>query len=322
MFVRLLDNIDHTLCIIDGLDDRMLLYIKRENRKICSKVLVWIALAVRPLSLKQLGAAVGIESSALTSREQAVRDYVKMCGDILKIQNEKVSLIHQSGRDYFSRSTIDMTPDLKEFRFDLEKAHMQMTWTCLDYMQHTLKFTTEVNNSLRRKHPLLGYAVHFWPTHANLSNTFTDKIFQHPSGFFRERSSLRQNWWRFYARNIFIKIGNQSSLHMACYSGVVPWLEKLLGRERQTRFNKTANRSDDEVTSPLIYAVLSNHEAIAKLLLRRGANVNAKREDGSGVLYVAVGCGYEAVTRLLLDIGADINMGDNDGYTALHQAAY
>jgi ankyrin repeat protein len=56
---------------------------------------------------------------------------------------------------------------------------------------------------------------------------------------------------------------------------------------------------------PLSYAAESGHEAVAKLLLDTGkVDVDAKDEDGSTPLSWAAGLGHEAVVKLLLDKGA------------------
>ena len=57
------------------------------------------------------------------------------------------------------------------------------------------------------------------------------------------------------------------------------------------------------------------------MLLKMGADVNARDEDGKTALHNASQSGYTEIVRLLLDNGADVNAKDNYGRTALHNAS-
>lgn len=57
-----------------------------------------------------------------------------------------------------------------------------------------------------------------------------------------------------------------------------------------------------------------------RLLLARGADVNARDNHGKSVLAIAAQVGNTEVVRMLLAKGADISSKDQDGYTALDRA--
>jgi ankyrin repeat protein len=63
------------------------------------------------------------------------------------------------------------------------------------------------------------------------------------------------------------------------------------------------------------------YTAVARLLLRKGANIEARDEDGKTPLILAGGHGETAVVKLLLEKGAQIEAADNSGETALIWAA-
>jgi hypothetical protein len=62
------------------------------------------------------------------------------------------------------------------------------------------------------------------------------------------------------------------------------------------------------------------HEAVVRLLVEKGADVEAKNKDGWTALYWAVRYGNAAMVRLLLENGAEVDTKDNYGRTALYRA--
>ncbi|KAF1970942.1 hypothetical protein BU23DRAFT_590811 [Bimuria novae-zelandiae CBS 107.79] len=74
--------------------------------------------------------------------------------------------------------------------------------------------------------------------------------------------------------------------------------------------------------TPLSWAAAYGHEAVAKLLLEKGADVEAKTNDDWTPLRGAATSGHEAVVKLLLERGADVEAKDNNGWTPLRGAAY
>ena len=71
----------------------------------------------------------------------------------------------------------------------------------------------------------------------------------------------------------------------------------------------------------LCEAALKNQREIADLLLRKGADVNARDSSGATPLHAAALKGNLAIAELLLSRGAKVDARDGDGLTPLHIAA-
>jgi ankyrin repeat protein len=63
-------------------------------------------------------------------------------------------------------------------------------------------------------------------------------------------------------------------------------------------------------------------DTVAALLNRQPDLVNSRKSNGGTPLHSAAGLGNAALVRLLLDRGADVNAGDQNGWTPLHGAVY
>ena len=75
-------------------------------------------------------------------------------------------------------------------------------------------------------------------------------------------------------------------------------------------------------STPLMEALstpyIGDHMEIIKLLIAKGANVNAKDKDGRISLHMA---SNKEITGLLIAAGADVNAKNDNGRTPLHNAA-
>jgi hypothetical protein len=178
---------------------RMLVQIEPSHRRTSSLVLRWVRMSLQPLSLQALAAAVDTRSSTLVSKEQAIRDQVTMFGHLLKIQDPKVRIVHQSAEYYLLREGTNSDAVLEEFRIKPEEAHLRITQVCLDCItrsavQHTASVSEDAVDAVsQRQDPLLQYAVLSWPEHARLSHMLVGQLIQHSRSVFKKKSMLRQN---------------------------------------------------------------------------------------------------------------------------------
>jgi ferric-dicitrate binding protein FerR (iron transport regulator) len=76
--------------------------------------------------------------------------------------------------------------------------------------------------------------------------------------------------------------------------------------------------------TPLHLAVLADQGAVAKFLIQKGANLNARAKDehGGTPLHWAAALGRVEMARRLMEAGADVNARDNNGFTPLDATNY
>ncbi len=87
------------------------------------------------------------------------------------------------------------------------------------------------------------------------------------------------------------------------------------------RAQTEAPRSETKSTHPLHEAAAAGDVDQVKLLLSKGADINAKDEEGRTSLHSAAWCGRKEVAEMLIAKGANINETDVSGQTPLHLAA-
>jgi ankyrin repeat protein len=305
---------------------RMLQRISPKQQERSLAILRWTTLAARPLHLQELAAAIDLQtSSSLVSIEQATRDAIAICGPLLRIREQEVSLVHQSARDYLLRKECDEDAALEAFRLETEHSHLELAQKCLYCIASSgLQCrATDLNAELQPlESPLLRYATIYWPEHARSCSSLATKLFD-PHGFFLQKEpALRVHWWQTYQT---ITTGFPSKppplLHMACILQIIPWIEAILTTKSWIPIRRRlSRRAGNAWDTALHIAAKGGNEAVIRLLVEFGADVNAKNVEGHTALHLVADRGHEAGARLLVD-RANVNAKTNLGATALHFAA-
>lgn len=329
---------------LEALYARMLLQINEHRRENAAKILRWVVMAIRPLTLTELGTA--IETRARHSLGlgcvEAVRDQVSYCGYFLTIKNDEVGLIHQSVKEYLLRKTPDPDPKLEVFRINEEKVNLEIARKCMDYLQNGFLAAGEFSHEAMHGRlkdtpglttfPLLSYAALHWPEHTRFLSSAVDVV-DLSLPFFKEKSPVRESWLKTYwaTKEHGDLPGSFSLLHLAAYFGIVPLTAKLLFKK--SRINRlrlygsgnerdsSVNKRDSNDQTALHWAAKGGHSAVVQLLLENGADIEVKNSNGLTPLHSAAERGNEAVAYLLLKKGVDIEAKDESGWMALHSAA-
>ncbi len=100
-------------------------------------------------------------------------------------------------------------------------------------------------------------------------------------------------------------------LHDAAWAGDLAIVQYLLDKGADPNARHLESGS-----TPLDYAVITNHRDVVEMFLLRGSRV------GPAALHLAANRGYGEVVRLLIAKGADVNARDSSGSTPLDEAAW
>jgi hypothetical protein len=107
-------------------------------------------------------------------------------------------------------------------------------------------------------------------------------------------------------------------LNYFCYMGVTSSVKRML--EMKSIDVEAKQKGEEDGRTCLINAARNGHLDICRLLIDKGAQVNAKDSIGCTPLHLAAWKGHIEILRPLCDRGADIEARNQDGSRPLHYA--
>ncbi|VUC28080.1 unnamed protein product [Clonostachys rosea] len=129
---------------INAVYDRILAHIDSEYTDTISKMLGWITLAARPLSVSELCEALYIQPTSHLTRERVCLDYISACGNLLQVTEVWAEDIwpevKKFRRDTISDSSVegsassDLDKDQDEVTFDLQLRVTLVHQSVKDYL--------------------------------------------------------------------------------------------------------------------------------------------------------------------------------------------
>lgn len=277
------------------------------------------------MTLEQLAAVVGIRASCPLGIEQTIRDYITLCGPILKVTGNVVTLVHQSARDYLLQEEVGDDPALALFRIRKQEAHGQLTAIFLGHIEMTFQHKMspdEISEAMSRQ-VLLAYAVEFWPIHARHSGTYLDWPALLKRDLFSEASIMWENWivaLESLSPGISYSTSGRCSalIHVACNYGIVQLVHNLLSKGLDALGSRRlVAQKNAEGETALFSAVKGRSGDIVHLLLENDADINVRNNEGETVLFEAVRWWSEGMVQFLLKRGADMEAKNVQGETAL-----
>ena len=292
----------------------------KDQEELAKQVLSWIIYAKRPLVLTELQHALGVEVGESKLDElnfSEIEDIVSVCAGLVTIDEESgiIRLVHYTTQEYFERTQSQWFPN----------AQTNITTICVSYLSFNefesgICQNDEEFKQRLQSNTLYDYAAHNWGHHAREASTSCQGVIE----FLQKQAHVEASSQGLLAvkrwsghTGYSLEIPKQmTGLHLAAYFGVHEAANILIGHGQGLDMKDSHNRT------PLSWAARNGHEAVVKLLLDNGAELETKdTEYGQTLLLCAAGSGHEAVVKLLLDNGADISIENTSGWTSFQLAA-
>ncbi|KAK6525843.1 hypothetical protein TWF281_010887 [Arthrobotrys megalospora] len=299
----------------------------KDLKDLAHKVLWWIIRAKRPITTSELRHALGVEIGQPKFDEDNCPEETEMasvCAGLVTIDQESqiIRLVHYTTQEYFDRTWQGWFPN----------AETNITEICVTYLSYDIfegpSLTKEDFEARLKSCPLYEYAANYWGYHAGISsigNTPLVMVFLEKRGAVSACGQVLISP-SFY-RHINAKLEGWTGVHLAAYAGVYESMMGMLDRGVDLEA-----KDSYKGWTPLVWAMREGREAVVRLLINKGANLETKEMWGqTPLMWAAVNGheavvrllikkknGHEAVVRLLIERGVDLKVKDIDwGYMAL-----
>lgn len=262
------ETLETTPDTVNGIYSHLLKRLDGRKAKMAKKILMWIVMAPKPMTVTDLACACSIKNThePQSSVEQALitgfEHDIALCGPILKVQGGVVYLVHQSAKDFLLNP--DLRGSLGDFSVIPERASLELAITCLTYLSFLgLESTSKSVSGPQAKIPFHDFAREYWPR------------------FVQEADEGHPSIWLAFCR--FTNPDKQ--LHLPI---------------RECGFR-------DGWLPALYISAHFGFDSISRRLLESGVDVDAEGGKYSNAMQAAVARSHYRVVLLLLEHGADVN---------------
>ena len=328
----------------------LLTEIDNHERLQSLRLMQWICLAFRPLSLTELRFALAVgadtphkslrecQSSELyidqnEDMERIVCDLSKGLAEVVENDSERVvQFVHQSVKDFLlERGGFQILDHASEGTV-VGRGHFWLSRSCVKYflMEEVRDFATfnpgpfhshgfEIWDGVEHEIPMLNYLKAYFLLHVlevDLANMAQDDLVA--MNFETTDGVLLHSWYAVYQRlSDDSPSYSETLLHIASLHNLIGVVKAILARD------VWADPKDESLQTPLYIAASRGHEAVVEMLLHRDdVDVNSRDEYSDTALSIAAERGHEAVVKMLLDRnGVDVNSENHDELTPLSKAA-
>ena len=325
---------------LDETYDRILLRIPEDYHHDAQIVLTLLAFSHRPITLAEVAEAVAIDleqkSFDIRNRLPDPCSVLKICSSLVTLspfepkaiswetakfamndESKELRFAHYSVKEYLlSRRVSSLT-----FQIRSDTAHGMIAQLCLIYL---LSFHGVIQEHEPVKlQPFLQYSARYWHVHAKATQLANDiTTFDLMSLLFYETNeNILHNSLKVWNPDnsigiVFPQLKFATRLYYASIFGLFELCRLLLDRGAEV------NAQSGVYCNALQAAASRGHEAIVRLLLERGAEVNAQGGGHRNGLQAAAFRGHEVIVTLLLERGAEVNAQGGGHGNALQAAAF
>jgi hypothetical protein len=323
---RILDDLPESL---DETYERILREIKKPSQEHALRLLQCLVVAVRPLKVEELAEVLlfdfseeGIPKPNLDWRWEDQEEVImSACSNLVTIVKDQKSRIvqfsHFSVKEFLTAKRLaEPIRDVSRYHIRFDAAHTILVRACIGTI---LQF----RRSDGHKFPMFMYAARCWPTHARFENV-SSHVKEGIRCLFDADKPHFGKWLRHYQPENDCDIRKTmwpgkhgiAPLHYAAFLGFRDAAEHIIS-EHPEQINAKSGMHN---VTPLHAAATRGHTDILALLLKHGADVDARDRLNITPLHLASVEGKLEAGRCLLDHGADINPRDHRNLTPLSTA--
>ncbi len=259
---------------------------------------------MRPLHLEELSEVIALDVDDTPQFDPQRRlpdpgDVVEICSSLITVTDRSsddaqsgrshsnsyesyVSLAHFSVKEYLTSEFIRQGQAIKYSLEEIE-CHLALTRDCLAYLSHLEG--ASLNSASLASYPLAPYIATHWTEHARIAEKRDNTV----------------------CHDFFLRKGED----------FMGW---ILLRDLEPSFDHDLNKSPRKTASPLYYASEAGLVESVKILLRKGAKVNAEGGEYRTALIAASIEGHVEVVQLLLEENVRLNLASFFYGTALQAA--
>ena len=271
--------------------DQIIQRINEKEIPSAQVILQWLVFGMSPLTPEDLAVIVTFNPSSgqFDSSLGLVHpdDVIQLCYSlVIKAANGTVQLAHASVKEYFIAQP-------RTILSNTDMGHASIAYCCLRYIL--------LPPADRMQQSLLRYSAWFWPDHYRLSNK--NSTLSDTATMFFLADDYFLTWVKIYERfNYHVREMKQN------YHNILPLhYAVLLGLQDITKNLVASNQWHGVYDSTIQIAANGGHTGIVRILMEKGANVNAQGGEHGNALQAASPQGHAEIVRLLLDNGADVN---------------
>ncbi|KAJ5100969.1 Pfs NACHT and ankyrin domain protein [Penicillium angulare] len=201
----------------------------------------------------------------------------------------------------------------------LRQDHFQITTASISITRTCLAYLSDIKGNhgeINRDFPMARCAAELWANHAAFAQTSKDIV--ELTVRFIEKEDTFQRWAHLYQADRSWD-GNPgpprgSRLYYACFIGLLAATRVLISKGAEV------NAQGGDYGNALQAASERGNLEIVKLLLDKGADVNARGNLHGNALYISSLRGHQEIVKLLLHKGAEVNAQDREYDNVLRSA--